>query len=65
MRVLKLRQVLDVTGLSRSTLYLYIKNQQFPVQVKLGPKRVGWIEDEVINWIGKRIQFRNSCIEAN
>lgn len=60
MRVLKLRQVLEITGLSRSTLYLYIKNRQFPSPIKLGPKRVGWIEEEVNSWLGKLIQFRNA-----
>ena len=60
MKILRLRQVLELTGLSRSTLYLYIQNQQFPSQVRLGPKIVGWVEDEVSNWIGERIQIRNS-----
>ena len=60
MKILRLRQVIDLTGLSRSTLYLYMQNQQFPIQVRLGPKIVGWVEDEVIDWIRGRIQFRNT-----
>lgn len=60
MKVLKLKQVLDITGLSRSTLYHYIQNQQFPSQIQLGPKRVGWVEDEVIGWIKNRIENRDS-----
>lgn len=59
MKILRLRQVLEITGLSRSTLYAYIQKAEFPGQVKLGPKRVGWIEDEVIGWIKERIRFRN------
>jgi len=60
MKILRLRQVLELTGLSRSTLYLYMQNRQFPIQVRLGAKIVGWVEDEVIDWIRGRIQFRNA-----
>lgn len=60
MKVLRLRQVLEITGLSKSTLYLYIQNREFPTQVQLGPKRVGWIEEEVQGWIKRKIQFRDT-----
>lgn len=60
MKILRMRQVLELTGLARSTLYHYIKNQNFPAQVKLGPKIVGWVEDEVISWISGRIQIRDT-----
>ncbi len=63
MKILRLRQVLEVTGLSRSTLYLYIQNRQFPSQIQLGPKRVGWVEDEVYSWIKGRINFRDSNLD--
>ena len=59
MKILRLRQVLALTGLPKSTLYLYIKNKTFPAQVKLGPKIVGWVEEEVLTWINGRIQIRN------
>ncbi len=64
MKILRLRQVLEMTGLSKSTLYLYIQNHQFPCQVPLGPKRVGWIEEEVARWISERIQIRD-IVKAN
>jgi prophage regulatory protein len=51
MKILKIREVLELTGLSRSALYLYIQNEQFPRQIKLGPRRVGWVEDEVVDWV--------------
>lgn len=58
MKILRLRQVMELTGLSRSTLYLYIQNQEFPKQVRLGPKLVGWVDDEVNAWLHKKIQSR-------
>jgi len=63
MKILRLRQVITLTGFSRSTLYRYIQNQQFPPQVRLGPRIVGWPEDEVNDWIREKIQFRNIKIK--
>jgi len=31
---------------------------EFPKRVKLGPNRVGWIEEEVLDWLQKRIEDR-------
>ena len=49
------------TGKSRSGIYAEISNptSDFPRPVKLGPKAVGWIEEEVDAWIGRRIALRN------
>ena len=56
--LLRMRQVVLRTGLSRSTIYLKIKNGEFPTQVSLGPRAVGWLEAEVEHWIA-------SCIERS
>ena len=32
----------------------------FPKRVRLGQNRVGWVEDEVDEWINDHIQERNS-----
>lgn len=50
-RIIRLRDVMAMTGLSRSTLYEYIKNGIFPAQIKLGIRCVGWIEHDVQQWI--------------
>lgn len=55
-RILRLRQVIARTGLSRSTIYDQISNDKFPKQVSLGPKSVGWIEKEIEAWIAARIE---------
>jgi prophage regulatory protein len=60
MRILRKAQVLELTGLARSTLYLYIKRGEFPAQVKLGEKIVGWLESEVQEWISARVECRNN-----
>ena len=53
-RLLRLPEVLRLTGLSRSTVYRKIKAGEFPRPVKLGKRAVGWREFEVIAWINGR-----------
>ena len=45
------------TGLSRSTIYQYIKDGVFPKPVPLGPRAVGWLESDVSDWIAGRVKF--------
>ena len=47
---LRLRAVIRVTGLSRSTLYRLIANKQFPRPVRLGPRAVAWRRTDVEAW---------------
>ncbi len=43
-----------MTGLSRSTIYQYIKDGLFPSQIKLGLRCVGWTENEITQWINSK-----------
>lgn len=58
MQVLRMPQVRELTGLPRSTLYLYVKRSQFPKPVKLGVRTVGWIKEEVEQWLRQRMESR-------
>ena len=53
--ILRLPEVKARTGLSRSTIYLRISEGSFPSSVSLGSRAVGWIEDEVNDWLNKRL----------
>lgn len=44
------------TGLSRSTIYALMTQNQFPHQINLGVRSVGWIADEVTDWLDERIR---------
>jgi prophage regulatory protein len=48
------------TGLDRSSIYSQIKAGTFPKPVKLGPKAVGWVEDEVAAYNEGKIAARDS-----
>lgn len=52
----RLRTVMQRSGLSRSSIYLRIAQGKFPRPVSLGGRAVGWIEAEVDAWITARIE---------
>jgi len=47
-KIYRLPDVMNLTGLSRSSIYLRISEQQFPKPIKLGRRAVGWPEDTII-----------------
>ena len=55
--ILRRPQVQQRTGLSRSTLYQYIKEGEFPASVQLGPRAVGWLESDISDWISARVKL--------
>ena len=55
-RFLRLPEVLERTGLSRSTIYVRLEQGRFPTPVSLGARAVGWIESEVDEWMRQRIE---------
>lgn len=57
-RILRLRTVLDRTGLSRSTLYRKIKERTFPRQIALGVRSAGWRESAVSAWMVSPMSYR-------
>lgn len=59
MKLIKLKDVMDITGLGRSTIYKYITEATFPKPVSLGKKSVAWVESEVQEWIMERIEDRD------
>jgi|HubBroStandDraft_1064217.scaffolds.fasta_scaffold48939_2 prophage regulatory protein len=63
--ILRLTDVLRRTGLSRSTLYNRIAKGEFPHQVSLGGRAIGWIKGEVEDWINDRISLRPRSADWN
>ena len=50
-RILRLKTVLDRTGLSRSTLYRKIERGSFPAQVQIAERCIGWRESDIERWV--------------
>lgn len=59
MRIIRLKEVIYLTGLARSTIYRYIGEGSFPKAVSLGERSVGWVDAEVQEWILARIEERD------
>jgi prophage regulatory protein len=53
-RLLRRPEVETRTGLSRSTLYDWMKRGKFPQPVKLGARLVAWKESDVTTWLETR-----------
>jgi prophage regulatory protein len=60
MRIMRLKEVIEKTGLSRSTIYNWISQGKFPKQIDLGARSVGWVDTEVDEWLSLRIELRDS-----
>ena len=58
MRIMRLKEVMTVTGLGRSTIYKYISEGQFPEQISLGARAVGWVDSEIDDWVMSKIDER-------
>ena len=50
-RILRIGTVLQLTGLSRSTLYRKIQRGEFPKQIKLSERCAGWRQSAVNAWM--------------
>lgn len=53
--ILRLPIVKIRTGLSRSSIYLRMANGEFPASVSLGGRAVGWLEEDINNWLEEKI----------
>ena len=53
-RLLKRREVEEITGLSRSSIYRLMREGQFPRPVKVGPAAVRWRESDIMSWLDSR-----------
>ncbi|MET4127174.1 AlpA family transcriptional regulator [Roseovarius sp. MBR-6] len=53
-KLLRRPEVENVTGLSRSTLYDWMKRGEFPQPVKLGTRLVAWRESDIAAWLKSR-----------
>lgn len=58
MKILRLPEVLGIIGISRSKLYADIKAGEMPTPISLGARAVGWIDQDITDWIERRIHAR-------
>ncbi len=54
MKFLKISEVIELTGISRASLYRWEKSGKFPQRRQISQSRVGWVEEEVREWMATR-----------
>ena len=60
-RLIRIRSVVELTGLSKSYIYQLVTQGHFPKSIQLVPggTSVAWKESEILDWIDQRIQSRD------
>lgn len=61
MKFIKLPQVMDMTGLGKTSVYKFMSENCFPMPVTLIGKSKAWVDYEVVEWIEKRINERDEA----
>jgi prophage regulatory protein len=59
-KLIRIKSVINLTGLSKSYIYQLRDKKLFPQSIQLvaGGSSVAWVEKEVLDWIESRIQAR-------
>jgi prophage regulatory protein len=63
-RLIRLREVINETGLCRSSIYAKIGEETFPPPVPIGDRAIAWVEEEVQDWIQKQMNKRSALTVA-
>ena len=53
-RILRLDDVRKLIGLHKSTIYRLVASKKLPAPIQLGPNSVGWLREEIDEWIATR-----------
>lgn len=53
-RFVRMDELKGITGLSKSSIYKYMADGDFPLQRKLGPNSVGWLYSDIMDWLESR-----------
>jgi prophage regulatory protein len=64
MRILSKRQLRELVLYSPQHVARLEKAGTFPKRIQLGPNRVGWVEDEVLNWLQERLDRREDLTDT-
>lgn len=65
-KIIRLKEVLEIVPLSKSSIYSKIAKGEFPSSIPLGERAVGWLQSDIDNWIiskagGKNLASVTEC----
>lgn len=58
MKFLRLKEVMTLTALSRSSIYKFMVEERFPQTLSLGDRAVAWLESEIEEWMEDKLLQR-------
>ena len=64
-RLLRRRQVEEITGMSRSSIYRLMQDGEFPRPVRIGPAAVRWRASDITAWLESRPVTRSEFDPPN
>ena len=59
MRIIRRHELTDKVGYCLAHIYRLERAGEFPRRVQLGRRAVGWVEEEVENWLRERVDARD------
>ncbi|MFG1374916.1 AlpA family phage regulatory protein [Xanthobacter oligotrophicus] len=63
-RIIRMKTVRSLTGLSQSTIYRKIREGTFPAQLKVSANGSGWHASEISRWVANPAAWRpQTCNE--
>ncbi|MBB7505369.1 AlpA family phage regulatory protein [Escherichia coli] len=57
-KLIRFPKVIEMTGKSRTRIYADIRSEAFPKPIRIGPRSIAWVEQEIIDWLEERKQQR-------
>ena len=56
-RIVRAKEVVEMTGLSRTTIWRMERYKSFPARVSLGKNSIGWKMSDIQKWLSTRDQL--------
>ena len=50
---LRIKDVMKMTGIAKSTIWLWVSEGKFPKPIKLSPRITIWKENEIAEWMSR------------
>ena len=54
-RLIRMPDVISLTGLSRSSIYFKMKKKEFPPKIQIGERSIAWLEADIYEWINDKL----------
>lgn len=61
MKLLRISDLVDITGLGKSTIYKEISEGRFPKPIKIAERTSVWTETDITSWLNSKIRVHNNA----